>query len=184
MEKESIKRLIAYKLIDSMKKNHVYHFFRSNCVKPNVYHMIRMAVSDRKEVNVTSSDELIHYICRKYNDRIETDNEKEFQMMVMKIINDFIHDNLERPKGMFFDKLSAIGQQAFNSVCEKIYGEGFEDKTAMAEIGADKDMTEKFNKMLEELLKGCNTATTAYATRPIFYYDWTRENDNDLYYQF
>ena len=109
--------------------------------------MDRLKHYDSVFLRVSSLEEMIVQINAMLNGkRIVVDNNPNFQMMIMNIVNTLIHSCIEYYVGNNIGILEELGSSIFEETCRTLLGDSFQDVT---EEAIDPRQREFLNKMDE-----------------------------------
>ena len=129
------------------------HFFTDCCGK--------LSQSEHAYINASSLLDILQIMQSQKgkNGNVAIENTREFQMVIMNLVNSLLHNCIEYAVRDNMKILEEIGSQIFEECCKKLLGDSFEDLTQkmIDENGKPIDMDfpyqdkNKIKKMIEYL---------------------------------
>lgn len=166
-KKEDIKTLTFLNLMKVLKQKNMYPKFRASvAVTPysgkngngisSIYYDLKSfsyiikRQGENPFMNCLNYKQLLEIIDNYMNPPMVDNGDEQTitQIYITECINSILHSCLERHVGRDIKILEEIGQETFNITCKKLYGEGFEDKTA--------SMMPPQAKQMQDMLKSIN----------------------------
>ena len=157
--------LILRIFLKHVKLNHMYHIFRCSVGiqhrHKDLFHTIASRVLRNYNsisklgsigsyyMNANSLKDLMDMMRGMYGGDVKNiDDSGKGQLALMNVVNGLIHSCIEYAVKDNFGILEKIGEGAFTEICEKLFGDKFEDKTKEAIDPRYIEMIEKYGRMM------------------------------------
>ena len=156
-EIEPVHELILKKFFMKLRREKLYHLLLLNVKRSKIWSAIYASFSSKylsshwHDVNrfgwctnkLDVMQQMISETEGRYNKPFsEMNDRKTEQMYICDCVNSLIHGFVEKYAACHEIDVMEIGRDVFNSVCEELYGEGFEDLTEQQEKPTPEEIME------------------------------------------
>lgn len=160
-----VELLIFRVFLKHIKLHHLYHKFRCSVNIPNrhkdLFHLIasrvlmnygnsigKLGMMNPYYMQAKSLEEILSTMQQANGGKLQIVNNSKCQMELMNTVNGLIHSCIEPFIVDEFGVLEQIGEGVFTEVCKNLFGDDFVDKTSEALDPKQREMMEKFGRMM------------------------------------